>query len=42
MRSIGFMCSLLLAFFTTVSLHAADTLKAALMAGAATSNITPE
>jgi len=32
----------LLALFATISLHAADTPKAALMAGAATSNITPE
>jgi neutral ceramidase len=36
------MRSILLALFATVSLHAADTPKAALMAGAATSNITPE
>jgi hypothetical protein len=39
---IGSMRSILLALFATVSLHAADTPKAALMAGAATSNITPE
>ena len=36
------MRSILLAVFATVSIHAADTAKAPLMAGAATSNITPE
>jgi len=36
------MRSIFLVLFATVSLHAADTPKAALMAGAATSNITPE
>ncbi|OYW71221.1 MAG: hypothetical protein B7Z37_28340, partial [Verrucomicrobia bacterium 12-59-8] len=36
------MRSLFLALFAVVTLHAADAPKAALMAGAATSNITPE
>ncbi|MCF7784602.1 MAG: hypothetical protein K9N47_00690 [Prosthecobacter sp.] len=39
---IGFMRYFLLALFATVSLHAADAPKTPLMAGAATSNITPD
>ena len=39
---IGFMRSFLLALFAVAALHAADAPKASLMAGAATSNITPE
>lgn len=41
-RCIGSMRSILLALFTVVTLHAADAPKAPLMAGAATSNITPD
>jgi neutral ceramidase len=41
-RCIGSMRFFLLALFAMVSLHAADVPKAPLMAGAATSNITPE
>ena len=39
---IGSMRHFLLALFSTAALHAADVPKAPLMAGAATSNITPE
>ncbi len=41
-RCIVYMRTLLLSFLAIVSLHATDAPKASLMAGAATSNITPE